>query len=76
VGFMNYAFEMGSGAVTHMSILLKIGSGIQTLIRGIHRQTDRQHGDSISMDSYLKNKESRPRMEFYQILQNKGKQEQ
>jgi hypothetical protein len=37
---MNYAFEMGSGAMIHMPSFIKIGSGIQKLIRGIHRHTD------------------------------------
>jgi hypothetical protein len=29
---------MGSGAVIYVPSLIKIGSGIQNLIRGIHRQ--------------------------------------
>jgi hypothetical protein len=37
---MKYAVEMGSVAMTYILIFIKIGSGIQKLIRGIHRQTD------------------------------------
>jgi hypothetical protein len=43
---MKYAAEMGSGA--------NIGSSIQKLIRGIHRQ----HGNRISLLSFFQNKES------------------
>jgi hypothetical protein len=37
---MKYAVEMGSGAMIYVYIptLIKIGSGIQKLIREIHRQ--------------------------------------
>jgi hypothetical protein len=39
---MNYAIEMGSGAMIYIPSLIKIGSGIQKLMgRGIHRPTDR-----------------------------------
>jgi hypothetical protein len=37
---MRCAVEMGSGAVIYISRFLKIGSGIQKLIRGIHIHTD------------------------------------
>jgi hypothetical protein len=37
---MKYAAEMGSGAVIYMPSFIKIGSGIQKLIEGIHRRTD------------------------------------
>jgi hypothetical protein len=37
---MKYAVEMGSGAMIYIPIFLKIGSGIQNLIGGIHRHTD------------------------------------
>jgi hypothetical protein len=43
---MNYAAEMGSCAMTHILSFVKIGSGIQKLIRGdTHRdtQTGRSH---------------------------------
>jgi hypothetical protein len=36
---------MGSGAMIYIPSFLKIGSGIQKLIGGIHRQ----HGDRISL---------------------------
>jgi hypothetical protein len=34
---MNYAFEMGSDAMIHIPSFIKIGSGIQKLMREIHR---------------------------------------
>jgi hypothetical protein len=34
------AVEMGSGAMTYVPSFIKIGSGIQKLIEGIHRHTD------------------------------------
>jgi hypothetical protein len=39
--FMKYAFKMGSGAVIYISSLIKIDSGIQKLIGGIHRHTEK-----------------------------------
>jgi hypothetical protein len=35
---MKYAVEMGSGAMIYIPSFIKIGSGIQKMIRGIHRQ--------------------------------------
>jgi hypothetical protein len=37
---MKYATEMGSGAMIYIPSFIKIGSGIQNLIGGIHRHTD------------------------------------
>jgi hypothetical protein len=37
---MKYGVEMSSDARTYIPSLMKIGSGIQKLIRGIHRYTD------------------------------------
>jgi hypothetical protein len=37
---MKYAVEMGSGAMIYIPSFIKIGSAIQKLIGGIHRQTD------------------------------------
>jgi hypothetical protein len=37
---MKYAVEMGSGAMIYVPIYIKIGSGIQQLIRGIHEHSD------------------------------------
>jgi hypothetical protein len=37
---MKYAVEMGSGAMIYVPSFIKIGSGIQKLIRGIHGHTD------------------------------------
>jgi hypothetical protein len=38
---MKYAIEVGSGAIIYIPSFIKIGSGIQKLIRGIHRHTNR-----------------------------------
>jgi hypothetical protein len=46
---MKYAIEMGSGAMIYTPSFMMIGSGIQKLIRGIHRQD----GDRISLVSLL-----------------------
>jgi hypothetical protein len=45
---MKYAVEMGSGAMIYIPSFMKIGSGIQKLIRG-NTQTQRQQGDLISL---------------------------
>jgi hypothetical protein len=45
---MKYAAEMGSGAMIYIPSFIKIGSGIQKLI-GRDTQTNRQHGDLISV---------------------------
>jgi hypothetical protein len=37
---MKYAAEMGSGTTIYIPSFIKIGSGIQKLIWGIHRHTD------------------------------------
>jgi hypothetical protein len=42
---MKYAVEMGSGAKIYIPSFIKIGSGIQKLIRVTHGQ----HGDLISL---------------------------
>jgi hypothetical protein len=47
---MKYAVEMGSGAVIYIPSVIKIGSGIQKLMGGIHRQ----HGDRISLLYFFK----------------------
>jgi hypothetical protein len=44
---MKYAVEMGSGAIIYIPSFIKIGSGIEKYIRGIH--THRQCGDRISL---------------------------
>jgi hypothetical protein len=46
---MKYANEMGSGSMIYIPSFIKIGSGIQKLIGGIHRQ----HGDLISLLSFF-----------------------
>jgi hypothetical protein len=45
---MKYAVEIGSAVKTYIPGLLKIVSGIETLIRE-HSQTHRRHGDFISL---------------------------
>jgi hypothetical protein len=55
---MKYAVEMGSGAMIYILSFIKTGSGIQKLIRRIHRETHIQHGDLISLLLFFQNKES------------------
>jgi hypothetical protein len=50
---MKYTMEMGSGAVIYIPSFIKIGSGIQKLIRG-DIQTHRQHGDRKSQLWFFK----------------------
>jgi hypothetical protein len=56
-GFMEYAVEMGSGAMVYIISFIKIGSSIQRLIEG-DSQTHRQHGDLISLLLFFQNKEN------------------
>jgi hypothetical protein len=42
------AIEMGSGAMIYIPSFIKIDSGIQKLVKGGDRQTDRHDGDRIS----------------------------
>jgi hypothetical protein len=42
---------MGSGAMTHIPVFIKIGSNIQQLIKGICRHT--QHGELVNLFSFL-----------------------
>jgi hypothetical protein len=37
---MKYTTDMGPGAMMYVQIFIKTGSGIQKLIRGIHKHTD------------------------------------
>jgi hypothetical protein len=46
---MKYAVEMGSVAMIYIPSFIKIGSGIQKLVGGIHRHTDTEGGDRISL---------------------------
>jgi hypothetical protein len=52
---MSYTVDRGSGAMIDVPSFRKIGSGIQKLRGGIHRQ----HGDSISLLLFFQNKENR-----------------
>jgi hypothetical protein len=36
---MKYAIEMGSGAMIYTPSFIRVGSGIQKLLKGIHRHT-------------------------------------
>jgi hypothetical protein len=45
---MKYAVEIGPGATIYIPSFVKIGSGIEKLIRG-DTQTHMQHGDRISL---------------------------
>jgi hypothetical protein len=56
---------MGSGAVIYVRSFIKTGSGIQTLIGGIH--THRQQGDLINLLYFFQNKESRLKKRAYDI---------
>jgi hypothetical protein len=51
-GIMNYAVEMGSGAVICIPSFIKISSGVQKLIGGIHRH--RQQHDLMSLLYFFK----------------------
>jgi hypothetical protein len=42
---MKYAVEMDSVAVMHIPSFIKIGSGIEKLIRGIHRHTNSKESE-------------------------------
>jgi hypothetical protein len=53
--FMEYAVEMGSGAMIYIPSFIKIGQRIQKLVGGINRE----NGDHISLISFLQNRESR-----------------
>jgi hypothetical protein len=50
---VKYGVEMDSGVMIYIPSFIKTASGIQTLMEGIHRQTEtppeRQEGDRISL---------------------------
>jgi hypothetical protein len=50
---MNYAVEMGSGAMIYIPNFIMISLAIQKLIRG-DTQTHKQHGNRISLLSIFK----------------------
>jgi hypothetical protein len=50
---MKYTVEIGSGTMIYVPSFIKIGSGIQKLTGGIHRQ----HGDRISLLLFFQVKE-------------------
>jgi hypothetical protein len=56
---MKYAVEMGSGAVIYVPTFIKTGSGIQKVIGKKDSQTQRQHGDRISLLLFFQNRERR-----------------
>jgi hypothetical protein len=49
---MKHAFELGSVAMIYIPSFINIGSSIQKLIGG-NSQTHRQHGDRMSLLSFL-----------------------
>jgi hypothetical protein len=55
---MKCAVELGSGVMIYILSFIKIGSGIQKLLRW-DTQKHRQHGDSISLILFFQNKKSR-----------------
>jgi hypothetical protein len=59
---MKYTVEMGSGAMTYIPSCIKIGSGIQKLIRGGF--TDIQDGDLKSVLIFFQNKGYRLNMSY------------
>jgi hypothetical protein len=63
---MIYAVEMGSCATMYIPSFIKIDSGIQTLIGGIHRQ----QGDLISLILFFFNKESRLKRTYHMNIPN------
>jgi hypothetical protein len=54
---MNYAVELGSGAMIYISSFMKTCYGVQTLLGFVY--TYRQQGDLISLLLFFQNKESR-----------------
>jgi hypothetical protein len=65
---MNYVVEMRLGTRIYIPSLIKIGSGIQKLIGGIHIQTQThtqgQEGDLISLLLFFQNKGSSPKIPY------------
>jgi hypothetical protein len=55
---MKSAVKLTSGALIHILSILKTGSVIQKLLRGIYRQAYRQERDLISVMTFFQNKES------------------
>jgi hypothetical protein len=45
---------MGSGAVIYVPSFIKIGSGVQKLMGGIHRHTHGQQRDLLSLLNFFK----------------------
>jgi hypothetical protein len=58
---MKYAVQISSGVMRYIQSYIKIGSGIQKLIRGIHK-IHRQHGDIISLLLLFQNMKSMLKM--------------
>jgi hypothetical protein len=54
---MKYATAMGSGTIIYIPSFIKIGSNIQKLMGG-DSQTQRQHGDLVSLLSFVQNEEN------------------
>jgi hypothetical protein len=58
---MVYSIEIGSNVMLYIPSFIKIASGIQKLLGGIHMQTrtHREQGDLTSLILFFQNKESR-----------------
>jgi hypothetical protein len=57
---MKYVVKMGLGVMIYVPSFVKIGSGIQKLIGGLHRHTDhRQDGHRMSLLFFVQNKENK-----------------
>jgi hypothetical protein len=52
--FLNYAVEMGSGAVIYVPSFIMIGAGVQTLMGGGYTHTHGQQRDLISLLYFFK----------------------
>jgi hypothetical protein len=61
---MNYAVEMGLGAMTYMPSFIKVNSGIQKLMGGGDTRTDRQEGDLICLLLLFQYKKSMLKTDF------------
>jgi hypothetical protein len=67
---MNYAVEIDSDAMIYIPSFIKIGSGIQKLIRGIHTHIHGQDCDLVRLLSFFQNKESGLKKEITTQLGN------
>jgi hypothetical protein len=50
---MKHSVVMVSSAMIYIPSFIKIGSGIQKLVVGIHRYTDKEKGDLITLVLFI-----------------------